>query len=145
MLALRAVDLAVAYAPRLLVLGDGPVATRVIQHADAKGLRVVRHPDDDVDLVVGCQFEFGLNELRRSQNILRPRLATLISPLKLNSGERFKVAAAYNQRVFQKFPCPVWIMFSPALSEINQTHLRTPTAVAHEALDTSLRMLDVDN
>ena len=142
MLALRAVDLSLAYAPRLLVLGDGPVGTRVIQHADAKGLRVMRHPDDDVDLVLGCQFEFGLDELRRSQDILRPRLATLISPL--NSGERFKVAAAYNQRVFQKFSCPVWIMFSPALSEINQTHLRTPTAVAHEALDTSLRMLDIN-
>eukprot|EP00966_Prymnesium_polylepis_P285296 6590117-Prymnesium_polylepis.1 len=127
--ALPSVEPAWCYAPRLLIIGqDGIVGSQIMKHARHKGIDLLTGPETDVDLVIGCKFEFGMDEVRRAQAATQPKLASLICPLIPDD------AARHTQSAFKQFVCPVWLMYTPTFS----VHFRTPQAVAEEALDTSL-------
>lgn len=138
------VELALSTAPRLLVLGPHkPVGVQVVHRARERGVEVLTECDGlDPTLVIGCQFEFGLDELRRVQQsvVAPPRFASLVCPLAQDDAA--KIAAGYGQRAFNRFGCPVWFMYTPALSHVNQPYFYTPARVADIVLDSSLRMLE---
>ena len=130
--------LASACTPRVLVLGAmKPIGERLVWHAQRNGVQVVDH---DADMVIGCQFEFWLDELRRTQHTSTPRLATLICPLQQRDLER--AASQYGQREFQQLECTTGLLHTPMMSSgVPGGGGYTPDFVSKQAIEVSLAIL----
>lgn len=136
-----AVNIGTLPSTRVLVLGrTGRVGSQLLQHALMRGFEPASEGTSATDLVIGCQFEFQHQELRRAQRMRAPRLAFLISPETLSRDGVHQAALEYGRSQFKMFDCPVWIMRTPA--PLGAFDGWTPERMAANAIDTSIRMME---
>lgn len=122
---------------RVLVLGQAcPVGRAVYNHAVSEGCVMANDGDvSKVDLIIGCQTEFCVAELRRAQRHTAPSLATMICLTNRPPECEQVLGPIWERKMFAQFRSDVYMPHFATLTEANRE------GVARHVLDASLQML----